>query len=304
MTEARRRFDEGVSAYDNKDYEAARVAFAQAYALEPLPELLINLGHAELKTGRNVEGCRHIAKALREAEIGLGERRAAEHALENAEHFVARIKVAVNLDGADLVIDGQDIAASPMIYPWYLEPGEHRVRASKEGFQSDDQVVTITKGQLKTVRLNLLRPGEVLTNLATPTQPPVDDSSHRRSMIPVWIGGGLSVAGIATGVVFTVIAANHRSDRNAKLDDLSGSAPCGQGSGTVTTCNQIQQLDKTARRDQTIGFIGFGVGGAALLGTITYVLLTPSGSSESSASIRLTPVIGPQISALNLSGAF
>ncbi len=221
MTEARRRFDEGVSAYDNKDYEAARVAFAQAYALEPLPELLINLGHSELKTSRYVDGCRHIARALREAEIGLGERRAAEHALENAEHFVARIKVNVNLDGADLVIDGQDIAASPMIYPWYLEPGEHRVRASKEGFQSDDQVVTIAKGQLKTIRLNLLRPGEVVTNLATPTVARSKPALTTARGCRCGIGGGIGVAGVATGVVFTLTAAANRTDRDNKLSESS-----------------------------------------------------------------------------------
>src|SRR5882724_88200 len=63
---ARRRFQEGVAAVDAGNYEAARVAFQQAYALKPHPSVLRNLGEAELKPGRHLEAARHLSTFIRD----------------------------------------------------------------------------------------------------------------------------------------------------------------------------------------------------------------------------------------------
>lgn len=310
ISEARRRFQEGVAAYDAGKFEASRIAFAQAYALEPLPELLINLGHAELKTDRYVDGARHISKALREAEIGLGERRAAERALQRAEEEVARIKVAVNIDGATIRIDGEDIGASPMIYVWHLEPGEHRVRVSKDGFESDELLLGISKGKVKVVQVRLKR----IERVANPTPlGSLDDPLPGRdkgadsgpSLVPVWIGGGLAVAGVAVGVVFSLDAASKRDDRDSRLSALSSAAgvnnPCATGAANVSGCSEVRDLDDKAASSQTLGIVGFAVGGAALIGTVTYALLASGGNDDTA---QLTPLLGPQLAGLSFSSAF
>lgn len=316
MQEAKRRFEEGVAAYDAGRYEASRVAFAQAYALEPLAELLINLGHSELKTGRYVEGSRHIAKALRDAEIGLGERRAAERALKTAEPYVARVKIAVNTDGATIVIDGEDVGTSPMIYIWYLEPGEHRIRASKEGFRHDEQTIGISRGQAKAVNLTLA-PANASRKIVTPGAPPksldssldagVSDSGDR-SVVPLVVGGAVGVVGIAAGVVFTLDSKSKREDRDVQLDALQNTASanaCGQNTGNAVECDEIKDLDSKSRTSQTIGIVGFAAGGAAILGGVAlYFLLPPSGDSGSEARMRFTPVIGTETAGLNFSGNF
>ena len=43
---ARQRFAEGVKLYDQKEYEKARAAFMQAYALKKHPAVLLNLAKA------------------------------------------------------------------------------------------------------------------------------------------------------------------------------------------------------------------------------------------------------------------
>jgi hypothetical protein len=314
MQEAKRRFEEGVAAYDAGRYEAARVAFAQAYALEPLAELLINLGHAELKTGRYVDGSRHIAKALRDAEIGLGERRAAEAALKTAEPYVARVKVDVNVDGSTIVIDGEDVGTSPMIYVWYLEPGEHRIRASKEGFSHDEQTVGISRGQAKTIDL-MLAPANASKKTITPGAPPksLDSpldtgvSDGDRSVVPLIVGGGLGVVGIAAGVLFTLDAGKKRSDRDSRLDALQGTASanaCGLNTGNAVECGEIKDLDDKARTSQTIGIVGFAAGGAALLGGVIVYFALPADDDSSSARLTLTPEIGRDSAGLHFSGQF
>src|SRR5258706_16032453 len=63
---ARKRFQEGVVAIDSGNYEAARVALQQAYALKPPPPGLRNLGEAELKTGPFLEAARHPSTFIRD----------------------------------------------------------------------------------------------------------------------------------------------------------------------------------------------------------------------------------------------
>jgi len=313
VQEARRRFDEGIEAYDAGRYEASRVAFAQAYALEPLAELLINLGHAELKTGHYVEGSRHIARALREAEIGLGERRAAERALENAERYVARVKVLVNADGASVVIDGEDVGTSPMIYAWYLEPGEHRVRASKEGFEHDEQVLGISRGQIKTVQLKLAHASGAKSSAtsqedpATQNDAPALHDSGGSRLTPLLIGGAVALVAITGGVVFTLDASSKRKDRDAQLATLQNGAlsePCALGTGQVAACGEVADLDKTARQSQVIGITAFAVGGAAVLGSLAYYFLLAPEEKTSSARLSVTPVLHPKLSGLRLTGNF
>jgi hypothetical protein len=312
VKEARRRFEEGVAAYDAGQYEASRIAFAQAYALEPIPALLINLGHAELKTARYVEGARHIAQALREAEIGLGERRAAERALESAEVHVARLKVAVNIDGASIRVDGQDIGSSPIIYVWHLEPGEHRIRGSKEGFESDEQVVGISKGQMKVVELRLapVPKGTPITLNDTPPPAPAQtgvDDGGGRSWVPLAVGGALAVGGIAAGVYFTLDSMSKRDERDTLVGDLQqslGMGSCAPGGVGGASCREIEQLDSDARKSQTFGIVGFAVGGAALVGSAIYFFATAGDDSGNSARMNVLPVVGTREAGLAFSGRF
>ena len=87
VVEARARFREGVTLYDEGRYEAARIKFKQAYALKQHPDVLLNLGWSNLKSGHpqeaeeNFNGYLHDAKdappAKRaEAEKGLAQAKA------------------------------------------------------------------------------------------------------------------------------------------------------------------------------------------------------------------------------------
>jgi hypothetical protein len=58
--EARSRFAEGLQRYGARDFEAARAAFLQAYALVPAVDVLYNLAMSELRGEHPVEALAHL----------------------------------------------------------------------------------------------------------------------------------------------------------------------------------------------------------------------------------------------------
>jgi hypothetical protein len=87
--EARARFDEGVSAYDRGDYEGARAKFLQAHALRRHPDVLVNLGWSNLRSGRRREAVGYFRRYLAEASPTPERRADAERGLAEARGEVA-----------------------------------------------------------------------------------------------------------------------------------------------------------------------------------------------------------------------
>src|SRR5690242_2410039 len=64
---ARARFQEGVDYYDKGQYDKARAAFLQAYALRKHPAVLLNLAQSCLKSGHSLEAVHDFQQFLRES---------------------------------------------------------------------------------------------------------------------------------------------------------------------------------------------------------------------------------------------
>jgi hypothetical protein len=261
---ARARFKEGVQHYDQRDYDKARLAFLQAYLLRPHPAVLLNLAQSELRAGRYADAATNFAKYIRENP----QADAMDHAkasFEEAKQKVAELNVEVDAAGAMVVVDGNDVARSPVPNVLYLAPGRHVVLARK-GTAGADHTLDVVPGQRVYVTLKLQDGyGAAIPIPPTPaaaqsdaavlapresTQPsePVD---HPRSQgFFSWIGdtpaaiAGVTVAGLALGTSAVLAgfannryaAANNARDQimtalqnNVEKGVLLGNAvPCGE----------------------------------------------------------------------------
>src|SRR5271169_4109561 len=65
--EAEARFKEGLARVKSRDYEAARLSFAQAYAVLHRPLILWNLALSEEKTDHPLDALGHFRQVAREA---------------------------------------------------------------------------------------------------------------------------------------------------------------------------------------------------------------------------------------------
>src|SRR5437870_1675886 len=65
--QARARFKEGVDFFDKGQYENARLAFLQAYALKKHPAVLLNLAQSSAKAAHPLEAAKYFQQYLRES---------------------------------------------------------------------------------------------------------------------------------------------------------------------------------------------------------------------------------------------
>lgn len=288
---ARKRFAEGVAAADAGNYEAARLAFQQAYALKPHPSALRNLGEAELMTGRYLDAVRHLTEFVRDTTFGSPQdREHAKKALLRAQAKVARLLVDVDVADADITVDGESIARSPaMAEPVYVEAGRRIVRIQKEGYQLYEQAEVLEPGRTTHLRITL-KPNVVErpldetrspSSLSKPTSgnapaaAAVEGASaasqggapHNAARATVMLTtGALTAASAAVWIGFAVRSAS-LGDRVTELrDQLGPQASCTNASGACEELHDVAERRVTSTKFAIAGAVGTAVFGAAFVG--------------------------------------
>src|SRR5438034_2991763 len=128
---ARLRFQEGVELYDKGQFDKARAAFLQAWALKKHPAILLNLAQSCLKSGRPGEAARDFAQLVKDPSgLTPAQKVEAEKGLAEARTRSGRIDVQT-ASGAEILIDGERIGISPLD-PIDVEPGAHVVRVKSD----------------------------------------------------------------------------------------------------------------------------------------------------------------------------
>ena len=307
---ARARFQEGVDFFDKGQFENARAAFLQAYALRKHPAVLLNLAQSSLKSGHTLEADRYFQQFLRESTtISTAQRSDAEKGLAEARTKLGRIEVSAPT-GAEIAVDGDRAGNAPLPDTVDVEPGMHRVTAKGADGSVESRSMTVTAGQQASARFaagvtSTVPPvtGPVTppatsgseTPPTTPDAPPTTEEKEqprsvdsevathgrRPSLLPVWIGVGVGAAGFITAIVMGFAKSSAQSNADAVVAAIKANNK-GTTSGVCSpptqrfaaACNTYTQDANNVNTDATIANIGIGVGiaGGALVayGLIRY----------------------------------
>lgn len=234
--QARARFKEGVEAYDKGQYENARLAFLQAYALKKHPAVLLNLAQSSAKAGHPLEAAKYFQQFLKESTTASPQQRAdAEAGLSEVRQKLGRIEIIVP-SGTEITLDEKErLGTAPFAEPIDVDPGPHSLRSPNETVR-----VTANAGQKVQARFGgtvqpvvpaavpapapttpPATPPAADTNPANP--PPSDGPKHTNllsppeNMTPVVIG--LVAAGV--GLAGTIIFAAFKADSQTKADTVA-----------------------------------------------------------------------------------
>lgn len=220
VEEARVHYRHGVKLYEEGAYEAARTELERAYQLAPTYKLLYNLALVQMKLG-DFAGARSSFRGYLDEggrEIPAARRAEVDRSLLELEGRVARLEVITNVAGVGVVVDDRPVGTTPLDGPIRLNPGLHRLTASKEGLTTEKREIELTNGESARVSLQLVEPAPPPPPVPEPTiepppppppvlpppiliappppPPPPQRSTH-------WIGwtvtGALAAGAVATG---------------------------------------------------------------------------------------------------------
>lgn len=247
---ARERFKEGVSYFDQKQYDKARAAFLQAYALKKHPAVLLNLAQSELRSGHEADAAKHFSAYLRESkDAGDAEKSAAEAGLTAAKVVVAEVNVSVDERAAEVYVDGILEANSPLPGALYLTPGTHSIEARKDGKTASAQVNASAGKQLDASlqfgEKPASKPASVEAAAPEPSSEAPPAHSGGRKPFFSWlfhspvglVGTGLTVVGGGGGVAAALISKADYNNADSVASQITRTATLdGPKLGTGSLC--------------------------------------------------------------------
>ncbi len=237
--EAQRRFDEGKRLYRvAHDIEGARAKFAQAYALQPRPEILWNLAVCELDLGRAEESVRHLRAYVRDPEAResltarVPELLARARAALGALRIVAPREAVVRVDGH--VIDARDWRDEPLD----LAPGDRVLVVELHGERHED-IVAVRRGETLERRFEAAPPAPPALAPASSAVPaplaPPSAATPTHGADATWplVLGGLGLAAAGAGIAFSLASQTDADDATRARAGAAGldcrvdpAAPC------------------------------------------------------------------------------
>jgi len=308
--DAHKRLGEGLDRYGRGDYDGARIAFEQAYAVLASVDLLYNLSRAEVKSGHALEALVHIRQILRDPKATADDHTKAARLLDDANHITAHVAIEAPA-GAELVIDHVPSGEAPVNEPFDVTPGKHVCEARANGTSRVIEV-TASVGDVVTARfaLDAARAPTVSAPVPVPVagppllvvvQPQGDTSepgdhvalrrheSNARVVVPLVIGAAAVVA-VGVGVGFGLVSKGKEND----AEDFRGANAPGfcvnRGSSVCTQYASILDSQQQATNVERVLLIGGGV--LAVGAVVTYLVWPHARHTEGGAGIWVTPAPG------------
>ena len=321
--DAEKRLSEGLDRYAKGDYEGARLAFAQAYAVLTSIDLLYNLMRAEVKAGHPLEALVHIHQMLRDPNATSEDRAKAERLLEEANRVTGHIAVDAPF-GAEIVIDDVPSGEAPMKEPFDVTPGKHKVEA-RAGANRPRVDVDAPAGEIVTARFAMDMKASptvsapvpiVLPAPASPREPnepaataPATPATHveehehahaskARIVVPVVVGAAAVVA-LGVGIGMGVAAQGKESDATSFRQNNPPGFCADRGSAS---CTQYKSLLDSQGTDTGVSRAMFVTGGVLAAAAVVSYFVWPRDRSERGEARRAW--IAPTIGGVSAGGTF
>lgn len=283
-----------------------------------------NLGNVELLLGKTRDAAEHlsfcIANFAATGDPALLEK--ARKVIGDAKKQVAELTVRVNVKDAVVIVDGREIGRAPLEGAIFVEPGSRNVEAQLTGYEPARLVVQASKGSAQTVEITLTAnkvpptPTPIMSstpaapaplaggggvdesNRGAAAPPPVFAPEDAPKSVPLIVAGlTLGAVGLGMGIGSTVAAAGERSDAESQRGEVLAREPrgCAASPAAGTPCGDLADALSANDTFRGLSVVGFAVGGAALVGTIVYLLLPSSATplpttGATGGGIRVAPV--------------
>jgi hypothetical protein len=326
--EAEARFKEGLSRVKNKDYEAARLSFEQAYAVLHRPLILWNLALSEEKTGHPLDALAHFRQVARDAPVDADRASAQKH-VDTLLGQLSRIDVQAPA-GTVLGLDGGDASwTAPLTDPLDVMPGHHVVAAKMSGGGTKSSEVDAVAGQVAHVSF-VADPGPIafavpLPATATapaatapppatasagtdalasppPDEPPKPFWGPRTVTATVFVGAAAVAAGF--GAAFGISSQNNKTAVSTFQKEHPSQSFCVPVAGKAlpSDCGPWNDAVNAQNRDAEISDALYFTAGALALGAAVSWFFWPKPGHVKTTWVL--PEVGPERAGIEAGGRF
>jgi hypothetical protein len=324
---ARTLATEGAAAFNEGRFKEAVDLFSKAESLMHAPPHLLFMARSHAKLGQFVKAREAYLKIVKEQlapnapQAFRDAQTAADEERKQVEPHIGRLKVTVEgaADAKDLAVavDGQPFPVVLLGVPQPMDPGDHTVTATATGFkQAAPAAVSLKDAGSGAVVVKMEVDNSVPAPVTGPGAPPKTDSnvlsvssgappsdsggSNNGLRIGSYVGFGVGVVGVALGTVFVLKSASNRKDADSADAAMNCTEQAGNRICPEDGIAKVKDLDDKARSAQTLGIVGYVVGGLGVATGVTLFVL--SNKKDEGKAAYVAPYVGP--GSLGVRGAF
>ena len=307
--DANTQYRKAFEALAQKNWPEARRLLLPLWHDAQTWDVASGLGQAEFLLGNHATGATYTAFAL--AHVPPKEKpKTAERlrdALSEMKEAVATVRVSVNEERAEILVDHELVGTSPLAREIYLDPGTHSLRARLANGGLSEQTLAVEAGKSYQVSLIVDKPvaPAAASEFTAPSNadPPVHDDRASPNWAPVLVTGGLAVTALAIGTGFAIDAHSAKSKGSNALSDAEaqfGENPCtpAKGGGSEL-CHSVQDAEDRRKSSNTAATVSFVISGAFAVAAVGSYFLWGKPTTP-----RFDAWVGPDSGGIRLKGRF
>ena len=302
-------FRQGKALVKEDKWEDARRAYLAGWQIKRGYDIAGNLGSVELELGLSRDAAEHLAYCIKSfPATGTAAQLAyIKGRFEEARQRVVALTIQVNVDGAEVYVDGRSIGRSPFRDDVYVDPSTRTLEAKLVGFAPSRREITAVKGSWQPVVLVLQADTGPRAGGSSPRIPDVPVVEEERSRAPFYVGGAAALAGLGAGVTGLLLsrgAASRADESFAHLRASGGVGACLVAANKVP-CDALDQAYRDQATFRSVAIVGFATAGAAAIATLGHALLSGGKSSpRGSSAVHVDVAVGGGMTGALLTGGF
>jgi tetratricopeptide (TPR) repeat protein len=300
-SEADTLFFEGKAKAREQKWDEALLLFERSWQLKPSYDCAGNLGQVALKLGLYTKAATYLDRCLRmfPATGSKTQRVQIEALFREASTLVATVHFTVAGESGELVLDRSIElgTARGSLSAVYVNPGTHILQllrgkqviaeqsflaVANASFQV--QIGAPQETERSAVAASDAKHAEVVATASPVASPFARSERETRSMVPIYVGAGISVASFVAAGALLSSAKSHVNDANSLQRQVGSATDACFNSANAELCSQLHENLVQADRRYNWGYAMFGLGGASLVATVTYALWPLFGGKAASGA--------------------
>jgi hypothetical protein len=210
-------------------YEQASTAYLKAIETGDDPNLYFDLAAVDEKLGKLDVAVRHLRIVVTaKAGVRPDVTKKAQTKLDDLAMKVGFVTLQIEQDGTIVSVAGAELGKSPFKEPLVFMPGAYTLAFESDGYQPKDVEIKVEAGSEAERKIELEPIKIVVAPPRTPGESETTETptvSGPPSKLPLYIGGGITVAAFGACVVGGILAVGQHSTfvaadttRNGRLD--------------------------------------------------------------------------------------